>query len=62
MHEENNIAKRYWQTFSTMKILMLIDSNLSINSWAEAIDISNYLQNLLLIKQAKKSIIIPEEI
>lgn len=51
MYEENGLAKRGWQTIITMKDLLLLDSGLPLDLWAEAMETANYLQN----RQSKKS-------
>lgn len=61
IHKENNIAKQYWKTLLTMIDYLLIDSNLSVNFWAKAMDITNYLQNQLLTIQANISVIVLEK-
>ena len=45
MHKENGIIERCWKTLATMKDLLLIDSGLPVNFWAEAMDTANYLRN-----------------
>lgn len=44
-----------------MKDSLLIDSGLSTQFWAKAIDTANYLQNQLPTKCTKKIVIIPKE-
>lgn len=45
-----------------MKDLLLIDSKLSTQFWAKAIDTANYLQNRLSTKHiADNTVIIPDE-
>lgn len=44
-----------------MKDFLLIDNNLSVNFWAKAMDIINYLQNWLLTTQVNKFVIVPKE-
>ena len=36
MHKGNGIAEQYWKTLATIKDLLLIDSGLPVNFWAEA--------------------------
>lgn len=50
MHEENGLAEQEWRTMVIVKDLILIDSSLPNNFWAEAIEIANYFYNRLLIK------------
>lgn len=62
MHEENGIAERYLRTLVQMKDLLLIDSGLPNQFWAEAMDTANYLRNWLPSRRtADKAVIIPEE-
>ena len=58
MHEENGIVERCWRTLAQMKDLLLIDSRLSNQFWAEEMDIANYLRNRL---PTTDKAIIPEE-
>lgn len=60
IHEENGLAERGWQTVVTMKDSLLIDSDLPLEFWAEAMDTANYLQNRLPTK-SQRGEMIPEE-
>lgn len=44
------MIKRYWRMLTIIKDTLLINSFFLVNFWAKAINISNYLQNKLLIK------------
>lgn len=61
MHEENELAKRGWRTIVTMKDLLLLDSGLPLDFWAEAMDTASYLRNRLPTKNQKGELI-PEEV
>lgn len=61
MYEENGIAERDWRILVTIKDLMLINSGLSNNFWAEAMEIANYLQNRLSTKSKNYKEMIPEK-
>ncbi len=61
VHEENGLIEQGWRTIVTMKDLMLIDSGLPNNFWAEAMEIANYLRNKLLTKSKSHGEIIPEK-
>lgn len=60
MHEENGLAERGWRTVVTMKDSLLIDSDLPLEFWAEAMDTVNYLRNRLSTKNQRGGMI-PEE-
>lgn len=60
MHEENGLAERSWRTIITINDLLLWDSELPLDFWAEAIDTANYLQNRLPTK-SQRGKLIPEE-
>lgn len=53
--------ENYCQTLSTMKEFLLINSKLSINFWAQAIDVVKYLQTRLPTRRANKTVIVPKE-
>lgn len=57
IHEKNKMAKRCWRILAIIKNALLINSGFLVNFWAEAMDISNYLQNKLSIKCFKRTII-----
>lgn len=61
MHEENGLAERGWRTLVTMKDALLIDSELSIDFWAETMETANYLRNRLPTKTRGHGEVIPEE-
>ena len=42
MHKENGLAERGWQIIIIIKDLLLLDSRLPIDFWAEAMDTANY--------------------
>ncbi len=60
MHEENGLAERSWRTIITIKNLLLLDSGLPLDFWAEAIDTTNYLRNRLPTK-SQRGELIPKE-
>ena len=60
MHEKNGIAEQCWRTLATIKDLLLIDSGLPVNFWAEAMDTANYLRNWLPTRREGPTFI-PEE-
>lgn len=61
VHEENGLAKQRWHTMVIIKDSMLIDSGLRNGFWAEAMEITNYLQNRLEIKTWNHGNVILEE-
>ena len=62
MHEENGIAEQCCITLAQIKDSLLINSKLTNQFWAEAINTANYLRNQLLTRRtADKTIIISEE-
>lgn len=61
LHEENGLAERGWRTLVTMKDALLIDSELPIDFWAEAMETANYLRNRLPSKTRGHEEVIPEE-
>ena len=61
INEENGIAKQCWKTLAIIKNIILINSGLLINFWAEAIDMANYFHTHLPINWDNPTII-PEEI
>ena len=60
IHEENGIAEQCWRTLAIIKNLLLINSSLPVNFWAEAMDTANYLCNQLPTRRGGPSFI-PEE-
>lgn len=62
MHEENRLTEREWRTIVIMKDSMLIDSSLPNGFWAEFMEITNYLRNMLLTKSKNHDKMIPEEL
>ena len=61
LHEENGLAERGWRTLVTMKDALLIDSELAIDFWAEAMETANYLRNRLPTKTRGHGEVIPKE-
>ena len=61
MHEENGLAEQGWRTIVTMKDSMLIDSSLSNNFWAEAMETASYLRNRLPTRSKNHGEVILEE-
>ena len=61
MHKENGLAGQGWKTIVTMKDLMLIDSSLPNNFWAEAIETASYLRNKLPTRSKNHEKVIPKE-
>ncbi len=61
VHKENRLAERGWRTIVIMKDSMLIDSGLSNDFWAEAIETANYLRNRLPTRSKSHGEIISEE-
>ena len=61
IHKKNGIAERCWRTLATMKDLLLIDSGLPVNFWAEAMDTPNYFRIRLLTRRNSVTII-PKEV
>ena len=61
MHKENGLAKRGWRTIVTIKDSMLIDSGLSNNFWAEAMETASYLHNRLPTRSKNHREVIAEE-
>ena len=61
LHEENGLAEQGWRTLVTMKDALLIDSELPIDFWAEAMETANYLRNRLPTKTRGHGEVIPEE-
>lgn len=61
MHNENRITERCWKILLTIKNLLLIDNDLSVNFWTEKIDTVNNLQNFLLTMRANKLVIVLKE-
>lgn len=60
MHEKNGMAKRGWKIVMTMKDFLLVDSGLSLEFWAEAMDIANYIQNRLPTKSQIGELVLEE--
>lgn len=56
IYEKNGRVKRDWKIIVTMKNLLLLNSGLPLDFWAEAMDTANYLQNRLLRKSQKKNL------
>lgn len=50
LYDENELVKQGWKTPAIMKNLLIIDSGLLNNFWAEAMENSNYLENKLPTK------------
>lgn len=50
MHKENNLIKRNWQIIVIIKNSLFLDNKLSLDFWAKAMNIANYLQNRLSTK------------
>lgn len=61
LHKENGLAERGWKTLATMKDSLLIDSGLSNDFWAKAMEKSNYLRNRLPTKSRNHKELIPKE-
>ncbi len=61
LHEENGLAERGWRTLVTMKDALLIDIELPIDFWAEAMKTAYYLRNRLPTKTRRHGEVIPEE-
>lgn len=61
MHKDNRLVEQGWRTVVRMKDFLLIDSGLSLEFWAEVMDIANYLQNRLSTK-SQRGEMIPEEV
>ena len=61
MHEENGLVKRGWRTIVIIKDIILFDSWLCNDFWAETIDIVNKFQNRLLKKSKNHEKLIFEE-
>lgn len=57
MQKENGMAKRYWRILAKIKDILLINSSLLVNFGTKTIDISNYLQNRLITKYFKYTVI-----
>lgn len=60
MHKENRVPEQCLRTLATMKDLMLINSHLPVNFWAETMNTAYYLHNCLPTKRDGHTII-PEE-
>lgn len=52
IHEKNKIAKQCWRTLATMKNLLLINSNLLVDFWADTMNTTNYLCKRLPTKRS----------
>lgn len=55
IHEENSIVERRWRIVVTKKDFLLINSELLLGFWVEAIDTTNYLHNRLPTKASGES-------
>lgn len=60
IYEENGLAERSWRIIITIKDLLLWDSGLLLDFWAEAMDTTNYLQNRLPTKSQRGKLILEE--
>lgn len=50
IYKKNRLIKQEWQTIITRKDSRLINSGLQNGFWAKAMEITNYLQNMLFTK------------
>lgn len=61
MHKKNGLVKQGWKTIMTIKDLMLIDSGLLNNFWAEAMEKTGYFCNRLPTKSKNYGEVVPKK-